>query len=70
MNQKNRVLEYLNNHESLNPLQAWRELGVYRLAAVICELRKDGVPIQTDLRPVINQFDEECRVGHYSLRKE
>lgn len=70
MNQKNRVLEYLNNHESLNPLQAWRELGVYRLAAVICELRKDGVPIQTDLRPVINQFDEECRVGYYSLRKE
>lgn len=70
MNQKNRVLEYLNNHESLNPLQAWRELGVYRLAAVICELRKDGVPIQTDLRPVINQFDEECRVAYYSLRKE
>lgn len=70
MSQKERVMGWLETHATLNPLQAWTELGIYRLSAVICVLRKRGVPIEMEKRPVTNQFGEECRVGFYSLRKE
>ena len=70
MTQKVRVQMWLDSHESLNPLEAWHELGVYRLAAIIHELREDGVPIQTDLKPVQNRYGEDCKVAFYSLRRE
>lgn len=70
MTQKARVQMWLDSHDSLNPLEAWRELGVYRLAAIIHDLRVEGVPIQTALKPVQNRYGEECKVAFYSLRRE
>ena len=65
--QENRILNYLSDHETINPLSAWRACGVYRLADVIHKLRKQGFNIKTQTTTVINRFGEECRVARYKL---
>ena len=65
--QKYRVLSYLIEHKTLEPLVAWRELGIYRLAARVNELRADGWPIHSDFLDVTTQFGDTVQVGMYWL---
>lgn len=51
----------------LNPLQSWRELGVYRLAARVHDLREQGYAIGKDSINVENRYGETCRVAQYTL---
>ena len=67
MTQKERLLKYLELHGRINPLQSWQALGIYRLSAVILDLRKEGYDIETVNTPVRNQFGEECHVATYVL---
>jgi hypothetical protein len=53
MNQKEKVMEFLQHHGQINAVEAITYLRVYRLASIIHMLRQDGakiisVPIQTD----------------------
>jgi len=41
------VLLWLKENFTINPIQALTELGVFRLAACICRLRKAGHPISS-----------------------
>lgn len=66
MNQKQRVLEWLKRHKGITPLEAWVELGIYRLSDVIWKLRKYYI-IDTEEKVIINKFGEECRVAFYVL---
>lgn len=47
--QKEMVLEHLKTHRGITPLEALDMFGCFRLAAVICELRKDGFDIETEM---------------------
>ena len=66
-NQVQRVHDYLRGKGSINPMTAWNKLGVYRLSAVIFELRKQGHDIVTEEVKIRNTFDEDCRVAKYVL---
>lgn len=70
MTQKERLLDYLKSHGRINPLDAWKQLGIYRLSAVVFDLRKDGHRIETTRKAVQNQFGEECVVAEYVLVTE
>lgn len=50
---------------AINPMDAWNKCGVYRLSAVIHNLRKKGCEIITRDKKVQNQFGETCTVGEY-----
>jgi hypothetical protein len=65
MTQPNRLLDYLKLHGTINPLESWQQLGIYRLSAAIFTLRKQGYLIRTDLINVKNQFNEVCHVANY-----
>jgi len=67
MTQKERLLEWLQENGPINPLLAWRRLGIYRLSDTIFRLRKDGWDIATKTIDVKNQFDEKCHVAEYGL---
>ena len=69
MTQLQRLEEYLLTHDNINPLQAWNELGIYRLSAVVFDLRKEGLNIHTGRMKVRNKFGETCEVGLYSIVK-
>ena len=65
--QEQRIIDYLRNNGKINPLQAWQECGVYRLSAVIFNLKKKNIGIKSDRVKVLNRFDEDCNVAEYKL---
>ena len=67
MTQNQRVLGYLAAGMTLNPLQAWTELGIYRLGARIFDLRKLGYDIKSSRTAVKNRYGESCIVASYKL---
>ena len=68
--QKDRLLEYLQTNGTINPLESWQRLGIYRLAAVVFLLKKDGWDIITHTIEVRNQWGEPCRIAKYELVTE
>ena len=67
MTQKKRLLTYLEQGNKINPLKAWQELGIYRLASRICDLRKEGNEVKDEWLEVPNRFGEFVRVKQYYL---
>lgn len=67
ISQADRLLTYLGVEGSIEPLTAWKELGIYRLAAVVHQLREEGFPIVSQRINVQNQFGEPCKVAQYSI---
>ena len=67
MTQKQRLLAYLEQGNKINPLKAWKELGIYRLASRICDLRKEGNEVKDEWLEVPNRYGEFVRVKQYYL---
>ncbi len=67
MTQKQRLLIYLEQGNKINPLKAWQELGIYRLASRICDLRKEGNEVKDEWLEVPNRYGEFIRVKQYYL---
>ena len=68
MTQKQRLLDYLQQNGNINPLDAWKLLGIYRLSSVILDLRKEGYLIESARMDVKNRFGEKCHVANYIYR--
>lgn len=62
---KERVLDWLRTHGSIEPLTALREIGTFRLGARIWDLRHDGHDIET----VRFETSSGSRVARYVLRE-
>lgn len=69
--QCDRLLAYLLDRGHINPMEAWNELGIYRLGARIFDLKPRvallGYEITTVNAKVNNRWGETCRVGEYRL---
>lgn len=51
---REKVLAYLNQHQSITPLRAISEFGETRLAARIHELRNEGYEIECEMLQAMN----------------
>lgn len=67
MSQLDRVLSHLKTKGTIQPLEAWRDLGIYRLSAVIYDLRQEGHKINTKRVEVVNRFGEPALIAEYEL---
>jgi len=65
--QCDRLLAHLQLGCTINPLWSWTTLGIYRLAARICDLRQMGYNIKSTRKTVKNRFGEPCKVAEYYL---
>ena len=70
MNQKQRVLAYMEEFGSITSLEAFRDLGITRLSAVIFDLRDAGYPIDSKTESSTNRFGDKTSYSRYSLRQE
>lgn len=70
MTQNEKVLDYLKTHKGITTLDAFRDLGVARLASRICDLKRAGHVIYSDPIEVQNRDGEMVRVSFYRLIKE
>lgn len=64
------VLAYIEEFGSITPLEAMRDLGVYRLASRISDLKKSGFPIEREMEAVPNRYGKKSNVARYSLGGE
>ena len=66
-NQETRLLHYLESNKKISPMEAWTELGIYRLSDVVFKLRNKNYEIETERKSVLNRFDEPCSFAEYTL---
>lgn len=69
MSQETRLLEYLQTHTGIRPLEALNKLGIYRLSARIKDLRNHGHNIVTKKVEVKTAHGDTSRVAEYRLVK-
>lgn len=69
MTQNELILTWLQK-APIGPMEALNELGVYRLASRINELRKAGYEIETMRHTVVNRYGDEVKVARYILKGE
>lgn len=59
-NQKQTVLDHLRRNGHITPLEAFMNYNIMRLAAVVFDLKADGVPIVTVMK---YQLDNDGKVA-------
>jgi hypothetical protein len=67
-NQKVIIEKWLRDHGSITGKQAMDDCGVYRLSAVIYELRKRGIDIETNMIYVKNRYNGQSRIAQYKIK--
>jgi hypothetical protein len=70
MNQNERVFDHLLTVGPIRPMTALNDLGIYRLASRINDLRKAGHKIKTKKIEVVNRWGESSYIAEYSLELE
>ena len=67
MNQKQKVLKYINDYGSITSWQAYQDLGIMQLGARIDGLQKDGYSFKKEWEEKLNRYGEPVRFIRYSL---
>jgi len=67
MNQCERIMSFIVLNGSITQKDAMNDLGVYRLASRIADLKREGYNIQKEMTEVINRYGEKCHIARYSL---
>ena len=68
--QAERILDYMEEFGSITQFEAFKDLGVMRLASRISDIRKKGIPVKSEVITVKNRFNEDCYIKRYSLAVE
>lgn len=64
------ILEYMKLFGSINPLQALQDIGCFRLAARISDLKKKGYPIISERVSYKNRLGELKNYNEYRLKED
>ena len=67
MTQKEQIVAYLEEHGSITPLEAEKNLGCMRLASRIWDLREEGYVIEKRLVKGINRLGKLAQYAQYYL---
>jgi len=65
-NQRNRIKAILEDGRSINPLDAFKDVGTMKLSTRVSELIKEGYPVKKEWMNVTNRFGETVKVMRYS----
>lgn len=69
MTQKEKVIQYMTDNGSITPLDAYREFGIMRLAAVVFDLKEQGYPIETTIKAMKNRYGDKVRFAEYCFKE-
>ena len=70
MTQCERVLQYMQDFGSINPMQALSDLSVMRLASRVSDLRQAGYQIDRQIVTAKNRYGEPVHFAEYRLVEE
>ena len=66
MTQEQRIVEYIQTHGAITPMDAFG-MGITRLAARVHDMRRKGIPVVTDTIESINQYGEKKHFARYRI---
>lgn len=69
VSQKKMVLDYIREFGSITSLEAFRDLGITRLSAIVFKLREEGHDIDKAIETGKNRFGNRTRYARYNLGK-
>lgn len=67
MNQTDAVLEWLKTGAGITTFEAFEELGVTRLSAIIFRLRDKGYSIKSETLWTVNRYGAKVKYSRYYL---
>ena len=67
ISQKQRVIKYIKDFGSITTFQAYSDLGVTRLSAVMYNIKKDGIKVKTETGKAKNRYGEDTHFAIYSF---
>ncbi len=67
--QTDRVLDDIREFGSITQLEALRDLGIFRLASRISDLKRDGYTINSKMEAVTNRYGEKCYIKRYTVQE-
>lgn len=67
MAQKERVVQYIKQYGSISTWEAFRDLGITRLAARVADLENDGYQVNREREAVKNRYGETTYITRYSF---
>lgn len=62
-----RLKKYFEDFGSITQLEALADLGIFRLASRISEMKKDGFEIKDKQECVLNRYGEKCYIKRYYI---
>lgn len=65
MTQHERILDFIDRHGSITPMDAFLDLGITKLATRVSELIRGGVRIEKTQKSGKNRFGETVRYMEY-----
>lgn len=68
--QVERIIQYIKDFGSITSAEAMTELGVYRLASRINDLKRRGYLIRKETAKAKNRYGETVHFARYSLEDE
>lgn len=69
MTQKDMVLDHLRKYHKITDLEAYRDMGIRRLAAVVSDLRSAGHMIRTENTTRPNRYGRRTTFATYILEE-
>lgn len=70
MTQTERIMKYIGEFGSISSMEAFRDLGITRLAARIADLENDGVCFSRTREAVKNRYGEKVYFTRYSVGEQ
>ena len=70
MTQCERIVKYMEDFGSITSAETMQDLGVYRLASRICDLKQAGHKIKSVTESSNNRYCEKTRYSRYSFESE
>lgn len=65
MSQHDRILKYIDDFGSISPNEAFRDLGITKLATRISEMRRDGLDFSQKMEFSKNRYGEKVHYMRY-----
>ncbi len=70
MKQSERITKYINEFGSITPLDAYRDLGITKLATRVSKMKKDGVKFYQRMEKGQNRWGEPTNYMRYAFKEE
>lgn len=70
MTQKELICSYINDFGSITPLEAFKDLGITKLATRISEMKRDGLNFKIESVNSKNRYGKAVHYCKYSFKED